>query len=205
MGQVRMAVVLMAASAAFLAAQDPPSRVGRLNYRDGPVSVQPSGMNEWVDADINRPLTTGDGVWVGDRGRAEFHIGSTALRLNAHSDFQLLNLDDQTVQIRLSEGTLTIRLRNLAQSHIFEVDTPNLAFTIERPGQYRIDSNPDSQTTIVTVRDGGGEVTGGGQSFPIYTRQQAVVRGDDQIDYNLAAVGGADEFDQWCSSRDLRE
>ncbi len=32
-----------------------------------------------------------------------------------------------------------------------------------------------------------------------------MVRGDDQISYNLASAGGADEFDQWCSSRDRRE
>jgi hypothetical protein len=200
-----MGVVLMVASATFLPAQDPPSRVGRLNYRDGPVSIQPSGINEWVDADINRPLTTGDDVWVGDRGRAEFHIGSTALRLSAYSDFQFLNLDDQTVQIRLSEGTLTVRLRNLAQNQIFEVDTPNLAFTIERPGEYRIDANPDSQTTVITVRDGEGEVTGGTQSFAVDARQQVTVSGDDQISYNLTSAGGADAFDQWCSSRDQRE
>ena len=205
MWHIKMGVVLMAASAAFLAAQDPPGRVGRLNYRDGPVSFQPAGMNEWVDADINRPLTTGDSIWVGDRGRAEIHVGSTALRLSANSAFQFLNLDDRTVQIRLSEGTLTVRLRNLAQNQIFEVDTPNLAFNLERPGEYRIDANPDSQTTIVTVRDGEGEVTGGGQTFPIYARQRVVVRGDDQINYNLGPAGGADECDQWCSSRDRRE
>jgi len=158
-----------------------------------------------VDADVNRPLTTGDNIWVGDRGRAEFHIGSTALRLSAYSDFQFLNLDDQTVQIRLSEGTLTVRLRYLAQNQIFEVDTPNLAFTLERPGEYRIDANPDSQTTVITVREGEGEVTGGGQAFPVYTRQRVVVRGYDQINYNLASAGGADEFDQWCTSRDRRE
>ena len=85
MWHIRMGVVLMAASAAFLAAQDPPGRVGRLNYHDGPVSFQPAGMNEWVDADINRPLTTGDNIWVGDRGRAEIHIGSTALRLGSNT------------------------------------------------------------------------------------------------------------------------
>src|SRR5712691_836981 len=206
MRYIKMGLVLMAASAAFLTAQiDPPGRVGRLNYRDGPVSFQPTGVNEWVDADVNRPLTTGDNIWVGDRGRAEFHIGSTALRLSAYSDFQFLNLDDQTVQIRLSEGTLTVRLRYLAQNQIFEVDTPNLAFTLERPGEYRIDANPDSQTTVITVREGEGEVTGGGQAFPVYTRQRVVVRGYDQINYNLASAGGADEFDQWCTSRDRRE
>jgi hypothetical protein len=86
------------------------------------------------------------------------------LRLGAYSDFQFLNLDDQTVQIRLSEGTLTVRLRYLAQNQIFEVDTPNVAFTLDRPGEYRIDANPDSQSTVITVRDGEGEVTGGGQA-----------------------------------------
>ena len=55
-----------------------------------------------------------------------------------------------------------------------------------RPGDYRIDANPDSQTTIITVRDGEGEVTGGGDAFPVYARQQVAVRGDDQIDYSLA-------------------
>jgi uncharacterized protein DUF6600 len=206
MRHVKMGMVLMAASAAFLAAQiDPPSRVARLNYMDGPVSFRPTGINEWVDANVNRPLTTGDNIWVGDRGRAEFHIGSTALRLSPYSDFQFLNLDDQAVQIRLSEGTLTVRLRYLTQNQIFEVDTPSLAFTLDRPGEYRIDVNPDSQTTIITVRDGEGEVTGGGQAFPVYARQRVVVRGYDQINYNLASAGGADEFDQWCSSRDRRE
>ena len=40
------------------------------------------------------------------------HVGSTALRLGANTAFRFLNLDDQTVQIRLSEGTLTVRMRN---------------------------------------------------------------------------------------------
>ena len=206
MRHIRRVVVLIVTSAAFLAAQmDPPSRVGRLNYMDGPVSFQPAGVNDWVDASVNRPLIPGDNIWVGDRGRAELHVGSTALHLGANTAFQFLNLDDQTVQIRLSEGTLTLRMRNLAQNQVFEVDTPNVAFTLLRPGEYRIDANPDSQTTIITVRDGEGDVTGGGQAFPVYARQQVIVRGDDQITYSLAAPPGADAWDQWCSSRDRRE
>jgi hypothetical protein len=193
-------------TSAFLAGQiDPPGRVGRLNYMDGPVSLQPAGLNDWVDADINRPLTTGDGIWVGNRGRAELHVGSAALRFDANSDVQFLNLDDQAVQLRLSEGTMTVRLRNLGQNQIFEIDTPNLAFNLVRPGEYRIDANPDTQTTTVTVRDGEGDVSGGGESLPVYARQQLLVRGDDQITYNLVPVGPADPWDQWCSTRDRRE
>ncbi|HYV61989.1 MAG TPA: DUF6600 domain-containing protein, partial [Bryobacteraceae bacterium] len=204
--RIRTVTVLIVASAAFLAAQtDPPGRVGRLNYMDGPVSFQPAGLNDWEDASLNRPLIYGDNLWVGDRGRSELHIGSTAVRLGANTSFQFLNLDDQTVQIRLSEGTLTVRLRSLAQNQIFEIDTPNVAFSLVRPGEYRIDANPDSQTTTITVRDGEGDVTGGGEAFPVYARQRVIVRGDDQISYNLASAAGADAWDQWCSSRDRRE
>ena len=198
--------VLIVASAAFLSAQtDPPGRVGRLNYMDGPVSFQPAGVNDWVDASVNRPLIPGDNIWVGNRGRSELHVGSTALRLDANTAFQFLSLDDQVVQIRLSEGTLTVRMRNFAQNQVFEVDTPNVAFAMVRPGDYRIDANPDSQTTTITVRDGEGEVTGGGDTFPVYARQQVTVRGYDQIDYRLASAPGPDAWDQWCSSRDRRE
>jgi hypothetical protein len=205
MRQTKLIILLIAVSA-FLAAQtDPSGRVGRLNYSNGPVSFQPAGVTDWVDADVNRPLTTGDQVWVGDGGRAEIHVGSTALRLDSNTAFQFLNLDDQTIQIQLSQGTLTVRARNLAQYQNLELDTPSLAFTVPRPGEFRIGADPDSQTTTVTVRDGDGEVTGGGRTFPVHAGQQAIVIGGDQITYNLVSAPRADGWDQWSSSRDRRE
>ena len=141
-------ILLSAVPAAFLIAQtDPPSRVGRLSYMNGPVSFQPAGMTDWVDANVNRPLTTGDQVWVGGGGRAEIHVGSTALRLDSDTAFQFLNLDDQTTQIQLSQGNLTVRVRNLAQYQNLELATPSMAFTVLRPGEYRLGADPDSQTT----------------------------------------------------------
>jgi len=199
-------ILLVAATAAILSAQiDPPGRVGRLNYIDGPVSFQPAGVNDWVDASINRPLIGGDYIWVGDRGRSELHVGSAALRLGPNTAFEFLNLDDQGVQIRLSEGTLTVRMRSLERNQIFEVDTPNVAFTLSRPGEYRIDANPDARTTTITVRDGEGEVTDGGEVFPVYARQRVIARGDDRVDYRLSAAPSLDAWDQWCSTRDRRE
>src|SRR5579872_1524276 len=130
-------ILTTAISAAFLAAQtDPPGRAGRLSYINGPVSLQPAGMTDWVDATINRPLTTGDHIWVGDGARAEIEVGSLALRLNSNTAFQFLNLDDQTAQIQLSEGTLTARVVNFGQDQNYEIDTPSLALTLLRAGEY---------------------------------------------------------------------
>ena len=199
-------LILMAAPAlALLAQSDPPSRVGRLNYISGVVSMQPAGVDDWVDANLNRPLTTGDRVWVDQDGRAEMHVGAAALRLNSRTAFEFLNLDDNSVQIRLTEGTLSITLRRLDENETFEVDTPNLAFSLLRPGEYRIDASPDSATTVITVREGQGEVTGGNQDFTVNPRQQAHVIGLDNVSYDVLDAPGLDGWDQWCRGRERRE
>jgi hypothetical protein len=39
--------------------------VARLGYLSVAVSLSPAGENDWVQAAINRPLTTGDRLWAG--------------------------------------------------------------------------------------------------------------------------------------------
>jgi hypothetical protein len=193
------------AVAAIAAAQDPPGRVGRLGYVQGAVSFQPGGVDDWVPADPNRPLITGDRLWVDQNARAEMHIGGSALRLNAGTAFSFLNLDDQTVQIQLTQGSVEIHLRYLDDNQTFEVDTPNIAFSLLRPGVYRVDANPDAQTTVVTVRSGQGEGTGGGQAFQLRPGEQAQITGDQQISLNVVRAAAPDWFDGWGDQRDRLE
>ena len=44
--------------------QDPPSRVARISYLDGSVSLQPGGAGDWGAAAKNRPITIGDKLWT---------------------------------------------------------------------------------------------------------------------------------------------
>jgi len=184
---------------------DPPGRVGRLSYMNGAVSFRPGDIEDWVAADTNRPLTTGDHLWIDEGARAELNIGTAAIRLNSRTAFEFLNLDDGNTQIRLAEGSLNIRVRSLEQGETFEIDTPNLAFSVLRTGEYRIDVNPDAQTTRIIVRGGEGEVAGGGQSFIVHAREQAEVSGGDSLSYNVMNAARPDEWDNWCDARDRRE
>src|SRR5260370_29975595 len=93
----------------------------------------------------------------------------------------------------------------MGDDETFEVDTANLAFSLLRPGTYRLDVSPDGTTTTVTTRGGEGEVTGGGQAFPVHAHQSARVSGSGSLAYDMADDSARDGFDNWADGRDRRE
>lgn len=187
-------------------AQDPPSRVARLNYMSGTVSFRPGSVDEWTAATINYPLYNGDHLWADRDARTELHVGSTALRMGPETALAILNLDDRIVQISLTGGTLHVRLRALGEGESFEVDTPNAAVTLLRSGEYRFFVDGDRNLTTVTVRGGDAEVTGGGRAFTLHARDSARLAGaDDNFSSQLDPAPLADDFEFWCQERDRRE
>jgi len=185
--------------------QDPPGRVARLNYMVGSVSFQSGGESDWFDAVLNRPLVAGDNLWADEGSRAEVHIGSTALRLGPKTGITLLEVSDRAAQIRLAQGSLIVKVRHVDDEDSYEVDTPNVAFVVMQPGDYRIDVDPDGNRTEVTVWRGRGEVTGGGSSYTVVADQHATFTGTDQLSYDLGQVPAGDGFDNWAFGRDRNE
>jgi hypothetical protein len=186
-------------------AQDPPGRVAQLDYSIGTISFQPGGQGDWVQAVTNRPLTTGDNLWADKDSRAELHIGSAAIRMDSETSVTFLDLDDHTTQIKLSMGSVVVRVRHLDDGDLVEVDTPNVAFNIQRTGEYRFDVNADGTETDTTVRQGRGEATGGGDSYLVVGGQKARFTGTDQLDHEIDQIPAADDFDAWSSNRDQDE
>src|SRR5579863_156733 len=186
---------------------DAPGRAAQLRYLSGTVSFQPGGVEDWTPARLNRPLTTGDRLWTEGGSRAELQIGSAAIRLNGRTNFQFVNLNDDITQIQISSGVASVRIRRLDERESFEIDTPQAAFSLLRPGEYRVDIDEQGAASIVTVRGGEGEVTAGGQAFPLRAREQVRVSGAEGVqpvfDRRDAPVG--DGFDNFCEDRDRRE
>jgi hypothetical protein len=87
-----------------LVSADPPSRVARLGYLSGVVDFSPGGENDWMQATLNRPLTTGDRLLTDAGSRAEIEIGGAVIRMNAGTSVAMLNLDDRIVQLQLTQG-----------------------------------------------------------------------------------------------------
>ena len=199
-----LAGLLVALGCGTLLWADPPDRVGRLNLITGTVSFHPGSLEDWTPASLNYPLTTGDNLWTDQDGEAEIHVGSTVIRLASNTEFSFLNLDDQTTQIRLSTGSLNLRLRHLNPDEVVEIDTPDSSLVLSRPGSYRVDVQETGDTSL-TVRSGEAAVTAGDSSFTVDPDQAADITGLDSPTCQVSVADPPDEWDQWCEARDARE
>jgi hypothetical protein len=202
----RRAVGFMAGVAVLafsgLASADPPSRVARLGYMSGAVSFSPAGENDWVQATINRPLTPGDRLWSDAGARAEIQVGGAMIRMSATTSVSVLNLDDRIAQLQLTQGALNVRVWRLEPDQVFEVDTPNLAFTLTQNGAYRIEVDPDGNATTIVVRQGQGEAYGDGAAYVIDSRQPYRFTGTGLREYQRVDAARLDDFDRWSGDRD---
>jgi hypothetical protein len=201
----RAIVAVLALLTCGLAVADPPARVARMANIGGTVSFSPAGEDDWVLATANRPLITGDRVWADAGARAELQIGSLAVRLGSQTSVAILNLDDRVAQFQLAQGALNVRVRRLDPDQTIEVDTPLLAFTLRRPGVYRIDVDAVSAATTIAVVNGDGVAYGEGAAYTISEGQWYRFADSALRDYQYDALPPADAFDAWTQDRDRRE
>jgi len=184
---------------------DPPSRVARISFLDGNVSLQPSGTEDWAAAAKNRPVTVGDKLWTDQNSRAELQAGEASLHLGSMTALSFLNLDENILQARLAEGAINFRVRELREGDLYEVDTPNLAFTVKEAGAFRVDVNENGDGTRVTVIRGEGVITAGDKTYDVHAGEQAELNGVDDPQFNVGPAPALDDLDRWASDRDLKE
>jgi hypothetical protein len=183
-------------------ASNPPGRVAQLSLAEGSVSLEPAGADSWTSAVLNRPLTLGDKLWSDQNSRAELDIGDAVIRLGSVTGISFLNLDDQTAQMQVTAGTVIVHVRTLASGEHDEIDTPNLALSLNQPGTYRVEVSDSGDTTIVKVEDGDALATGGGQSYPLTAQQSVTFTGTTTLAADFATLGAPDSLDEWAMQRE---
>ena len=200
-----LAVLVLLTIAVPAFAGDPPSRVMRLKYMNGQVSFQPGGVDDWVAATLNRPLTTADRIWTDKDSRAELSLATASLRMDSETSLTVSNLSDNAVQVELDQGVLNIHVRKLYGGEVYEVDTPNVAFTLLKSGDYRFEVDPNGDTTTVIVRRGKGEGNGNGRGVEVESGEMARFEHGNTMMHTMAKAPREDGFDDWCRVRDKRE
>jgi hypothetical protein len=200
-----MFVALVLGAVAMPVFADPPGVAGRLSWMQGPVSMQPGGVDDWVDATLNRPLTSSDRVWADQGARAEISMGNIKARIDQQTSLTITNLDDNINQLELDQGSLFVHVRRLFHDEQVEIDTPNVAFVIDREGDYRFDVDPNSDSTYVSVRRGEGEGTGEADGVRVRSGEQVVFSGGNSGQNQVSQLGDMDDFDQFNMERNDRQ
>lgn len=184
--------------------ENPPGRVARLQYLTGEVSMQPDGVNDWAAAPLNRPFTTADRIWADKSARAELSVGSGAIRIDSQTSLTFTNINDSNVQLQLDQGALSVTVYRLFPGEIYEIDTPNCAFTIMKAGEYRFDVDPNSDQTWVTVRKGSGVATGDGRSVKVNAEERVHFQHGNTLQHGAEAFPPRDGFEDWVKVRNQR-
>ena len=199
-----LALSLGLVSSAQAAYGDPPGRVARLSDSRGDVSYSPAGENDWLYSVRNRPIIRGDRLWSSRGARAELQVGSAAIRLGQNTGLEVLELSDQLVQLRMTQGALNLRVRRLYRGQSLEIATPTLAFVIDRPGNYRIDVDARRDVTTVVVWNGRGQAYGANSRFSLRAGDAVRFYSADLRDYQSYGLPRPDAFDRYCTLRDER-
>lgn len=190
---------------AVAADEDAPGRVARLSLLQGEVSLAPAGTDEFADAALNRPLTSGDRVWVDKDARAELQAGAASVHLDQNSGFSFEDLDDRVMRMSLTDGSATIRVRRKLDSETIVVETPNATVALLHPGEYHIEVNEAGDQTIVKARSGEAAITGEKDSYVVRAAETGVFKGATDLTADITAVGSRTAFESWANDRDRRE
>jgi hypothetical protein len=180
---------------------DPPDRVARVGYLKGEVSLKPAGTDDWAPAVLNRPLTTDDQLSLDPDARAELQTGSSVIQLDGGAAFSFSELSDTVLQGRVTDGAIHLTVRRLQEGEVVEIDTPQAAITVTKPGNYRIEVLDNGTHTLVKTYSGECQVAGNNEPARLQTHEQVVLDDSGQPVRDQQEFTSPDEFDRWAQTR----
>ena len=183
---------------------DAPGRVGRLGETQGTVWLYDTDAGEWVAAQRNRPLTSGDRIATDQGALAEVQIGSSTVRLDGATDLDLQRIDDERMVLQLNAGSIATRLRQPEAAREFEVVTDEGRFLPQGPGHYRIDRDPDEGSTAA-VWGGSLRFDAADSTLVLTNGQRAEFWRDDGVTHYSWAEMPRDRFTDWVLAEDQRD
>lgn len=178
----------------------------RLSYTTGNVSFWRNGAEDWVDARVNTPIISGDGLYTGPESVLELQgEGRMFIRADDQTELSVVSQTPDFLQVKVSSGRVSFDIRSLpVVGYNIEVATPNAVFTIDRTGYYRVDVN--GEVRFITRRGGAATMRqANGQALIILPSEEIVVSADGRAETYVAPEPIA--WDRWNDERsnDLTE
>ncbi len=166
--------------------------VARVSVIEGNVSMQRGDSGSWIAVTVNTPLLSGDTISTGPNSRAEVQLDyANVLRLASNSTAKIATLDGQHIQVQVSQGLVNFDVLNQDNAQA-EIDTPNVAIRPDGNGRYRVEVDPNSQTSYLTVERGQADVSTPQGSTRVDQGQLITIEGTNNPQYRVTNAPAAD-------------
>jgi hypothetical protein len=160
--------------------------------------------NEWSAAAVNYPVATGTSLWTDPDARAEIRIGPNTLAMASSTELGVGRLTAPVTQINLPQGRIYLHVRQLDDTHTFEIAIPRGGVLLLQPGRYGIDAGSEDQPARIAVFEGAARFAGNGADIEIKPGEAAVLSGANPVTASIERAV-PDAFVEWCRSRDYDE
>jgi hypothetical protein len=199
--------VAAGSSHAQTATADPPARVGRVSWVHGVLDARLPGLEgpvPWAPAPVNTPVTSDTQFACEAQSRAELRAGTLAIRLAGRTQAWVRQLDDAAVVLDIERGIAAVRVRQLAAGERAHLQSAGVTLSVQSPGSYRLDAEPQRERVLVRVHEGRGDVAIGPTHVELRGGQQTVV------DLRTQRIGEIldverNAFDDWADQRDRKQ
>jgi hypothetical protein len=164
-------------------AEDPPRRVGSLNYLSGEVdyalhveAAEPGALT-WSPADFNQPVCQDMSLQTGRMARARIRIGPHAIQLSSDTVLDMLNLNEQLIEASVRQGRIHLQLSSLGDGGSVELEISRGSLFLLQAGAYDIEAGSADQPSRITVFEGKARFVGGNADVPIGAGEEIQVSG----------------------------
>ncbi len=192
---------MVLAPTASRAQGDPPPGSARLAHLEGNVSFQPTGSDQWGQAEPNQPVGAGERIYTDGRSRGELQAGPVQAYFSAGSDVTLMNINAEGVEIGLASGSLNVFSDGFfGPNESLFISTPNGGITLRTRGKLRVDVYPDQQSTVISVPGDGFPVQlngAGGFNLELIQGQAIQLSGTNPVYSQPLEPAPYDEFAHW--------
>jgi FecR protein len=217
---IALTVSLLVPFCSALLADEPIIRAARISLVEGEVNYQRANDpdKDWFDATANLPLHENDHVYSGPDGRAELQLsGRNIVRINHSTNLRFTQFNTGVIQLALPVGTATFRIDSLDRGQFqvidaqdsakgdpvhFEVDSPVIAITFLKEGNYRVNVSDDGTTEVLVVRGQAEVFNQELGTISVKEGRRFVIDGGDKDNFRVAKVEDKDEWDRWNDGRD---
>ncbi len=166
---------------------------------EGDVAIKRDDLDDWIEADLNMPLTENDQIWVASKSKLEIRTkNGSFVRLNEYTSLDILYLSNSGYQFYSEGGDVYINYKT-GLSNFLQFDTPTITIMAYDNAKFRVEIFDDGETDVSVFE---GEITIKNKKIKLTLRDNEKASFDEESILEKGKIYSLDSWEKWNISRD---